>query len=174
MFFPFMNVYFRSIGLSGTQIGLIGMTASLTAALSSTWWGMVNDRLGKIRLIFTITCLGSAAAGLALGRMPTFATILPVAGVFSLFNAPNFSLLDSTTLKLLGENRDRYGIYRLWGTIGFVLASSSSGFVLERLGLKAIFYAYAIGLLIFWALTQFLSGKASSQRVQLTAGEELG
>ena len=58
-YFPFANVYYRTIGLSGTQIGLIGTLSALTAALGAVAWGLLHDRLGKSRLIFSGICWGT-------------------------------------------------------------------------------------------------------------------
>ena len=156
LYFPYINVYYRQIGLSGTQIGLIGMLGSLVAAFAAMLWGMLNDRMGKSRLLFSLACLGSIFFVIVLAQMQTFGLILLAAALFSLFNRPAFSLVDSTSLKMLGANRQSYGNFRLWGTIGFIVTSSLSGFLLERAGLHSMFMIYPIGLLVFWAVTQRL------------------
>lgn len=153
-FWPFIYVYYRSdIGLSGTQIGLIVMASAATGTLSAPLWGLVNDRLGRTRILLTIQALCLAAVCLAVGQLRTFAGILAAMSLFTVFSSPIMPLLDSTTLGLLGERRDLYGAYRAWGTIGFVLACALAGFLVERIGLKLIFPAYAAGVFIFWLLS---------------------
>jgi MFS transporter, PPP family, 3-phenylpropionic acid transporter len=152
-YFPYINVYFRDIGLSGTQIGLIGMVSSLVAALGAMLWGVLTDRLGKPRLLFAICSLGSIVFVLLLGQTISFPWILLIIAFFSLFNRPIYTLVDTTTLQLLGEHRDRYGAYRVWGTLGFVAVNLVSGPLLQRTGLHTMFYAFPLGILLFWLIT---------------------
>jgi PPP family 3-phenylpropionic acid transporter len=153
-FWPFIYLYYRTeIGLTGAQIGLIVMVGAGTGTLSAPLWGMLNDRLGRTRLLLTIQALGLVVVCLILGELHTFASILIVAGIFSVFSSPIMPLLDSTTLRLLGERRDLYGAYRAWGTIGFVITCTLAGFLIERAGMKLIFPAYSAGVFIFWLLS---------------------
>ena len=151
-FWPFVYVHYRAIGLTGTQVGLVVTLSSLMGTLSATAWGMVNDRLGRTRVLLTIQLCGASAACLALSQMHSFATILPVAGLFSVFTSPIMPLLDSTTLRVLGEHRDQYGAFRAWGTVGFVITCAAAGFYTERLGMRVIFPSYCLGLVLFGVL----------------------
>ena len=152
VFFAYINVYYSSIGLSGTEIGLVNTIGPLVGAFSTTLWGMVSDRWGKTRLLFSLAGLGVIVSGLLLSRMLTLYGIIPVVAVYALFNSPIIPLLDSTTLRLLGPRREEYGRTRIWGTAGFIITSSTIGWVYERTGLGAIFYALAI-VMAFFVLT---------------------
>lgn len=153
-FWPFIYVYYRTaIGLSGTEIGLVVMASAAMGTLSAPLWGMLNDRLGRTRVLLTIQALGLAAVCLAVSQLHTFVSILVAMGLFSVFSSPIMPLLDSTTLGVLGERRDLYGSYRAWGTIGFVITCTLAGFLVERIGLGLIFPAYAAGVLVFWLLS---------------------
>jgi len=152
-FWPYIYVYYRSdIGLTGTQIGWVVMVSSLMGTLSATAWGMLNDRLGRTRLLLSIQALALIVVCLALSQIHSFAGILIASGLFSVFASPIMPLLDSTTLNILGARRDHYGVYRAWGTIGFVVTCTAVGFVIERTGMRLIFPVYAAGVLAFWLL----------------------
>lgn len=154
--YPYLNVYYREIGLSGTQIGLIGMLASLAAAFATIYWGMLNDRLGKTRLLYTIACAGTVALVLLLAQARAYVLIVLIAVSFNLFHRPSFTMADITTLKMLGDYKENYGVYRLWGTLGFILTSAVSGFVLEQTGLRGMFVAFPLAMVGFWLITQRL------------------
>ena len=135
-YWPFANLYFRSVGLTGTQIGWVAAASALVGAVSATLWSLINDRIGKTRLIFAITCVGTI---LSMGLMSQAASFLPLllaVALFSFMATPILPLLDTVTLQLLGPNHDYYGAYRMWGTLGFICVSAFSGFILERLGLR--------------------------------------
>jgi len=161
-FWPFIYVYYRSqIGLTGAQIGFVVMIGAAMGTISAPLWGMLNDRLGRTRLLLTLQSLGLVAVCLTLGQLRTFGSILAAAGLFSVFASPIMPLLDSTTLRLLGERRDLYGSYRAWGTIGFVIACALAGFLIERIGMGLIFGAYSAGVFIFWLLSLRLPDQRS-------------
>jgi MFS family permease len=148
-FFTFINVYYSSIGLSGTQIGLINTVAPLAGMFSSPLWGMLSDRFGRTRRLLMLAVTGVIVATLLLSAAPSFGLIVPIVAVYALFNTSIMPLIDSTTLSLLGQHRERYGAQRVWGTVGFILVSAGVGYVVERTGLHSIFYGYTIAMACF-------------------------
>jgi len=150
IFFPFLNVYYKSIGLSGTQIGLINTLGPLIAIFAGPMWGLLGDRLGRLRLLLVVVILGSIISVLGLSLAKTFFAILGLAAVFNLFSCAVQPLVDSYNLALLGEHRERYSEQRLWGTFGFLATSLFAGSFFERAGLRYLFsgYALCLGLLL--------------------------
>jgi MFS transporter, PPP family, 3-phenylpropionic acid transporter len=153
-YFTFVNVYFRELGLSGTQIGIINTLAPLVAIFSATMWGIVNDRVGKPRLLLLIAAPGVAVMSLILSTVQVFTLIILAVCVMALFNSAIPALMDNTTLRLLGERRGEYGKYRVLGSFGFIITSFSAGFVFQRTGLHWLFYAFAL-IMILFAITAF-------------------
>ena len=70
--FPYLPVYYRSVGLSLGEIGLLGSLAAAVGLLSAPLWGTLADRHPTSRLILpTAAGLAALAAlGLALAREP--------------------------------------------------------------------------------------------------------
>jgi PPP family 3-phenylpropionic acid transporter len=150
IFFPFLNVYYKSIGLNGKQIGLIITLGPLIAIFAGPMWGLLGDKLGRLRLLLGIVILGSILSVLGLAMVTTFVTILGVVAVFNFFGCAIQPLVDSYNLSLLGEHRERYSEQRLWGTFGFLASSLFAGSVFEKVGLRYVFpgYALCLGLLL--------------------------
>jgi PPP family 3-phenylpropionic acid transporter len=151
-FLAFLNVYYNNIGLSGTQIGLLGTISTAIAVISATLWGLLSDRLGKPRRLFLVAFTGTILGTLALSAAQPFGLILIAACLFALFFNTLAPLIDSTALVMLGEQRQRYGTYRVWGSVGFILTSTAAGFIYEQTGLHAIFIGFAV-LMILGLLT---------------------
>jgi PPP family 3-phenylpropionic acid transporter len=151
IFVPFLNVYYKGIGLSGKQIGLISTVGALTAIFAGPMWGLLCDRLGKLRLLLGVVVLGTIIAVLGLGRVTAYIAILALIAVFNLFASAIMPLVDSYNLTLLGEHRERYSEQRLWGTFGFLASAIFAGSVFERTGLHGVFIGYALclGMLLF-------------------------
>lgn len=155
----FLNVYYRSIGLSGTQIGWINTLAPLVGIFSGALWGMLNDRFGRVRLLLLVAAVGSAINLMGISAVRTFVWILPLAGAYSLFSNPLTLLLDTLNLSMLGGDQERYGRQRLWGSLGFIVSTTLAGFILERIGLHWMFSGYTIMILVFCGALVFLPGQ---------------
>jgi MFS family permease len=149
IYITYINVYFYSIGLSGLQIGLINTISPLIAMFSSPLWGMLSDRLGNVRFLMMMAAGGAALSSLGFTATNSYLSILLITAAYSLFTSSLVPLLDSTTLLLLGNKRERYGLQRVWGTIGFIAAAWVFGLVFEQTGLNVMFYWMAIILCIF-------------------------
>ena len=146
IFFTFSNVYYRHIGLSGTQIGLISTMAPLVSVFSAVLWGFLADRTGNTRRLFAIATGGAALMALSLMFTSDFLTILAIIAVFSVFNSAIMPQLDTTIMHVLGSQSGHYGLYRMWGTIGFIVTSAIGGPIFERIGLINLFPSYALAL----------------------------
>ena len=163
-YWTFLNVYYRSIGLSGTQIGLVNTLAPLVGIFAATLWGILNDRLGNPRLLLLIIVPGNILSALLLSTAHTFGAIALVAGLLALFNSAIPALMDNTTLRLLGERRGQYGQYRVAGSFGFIITSFASGYLFQVIGLHQIFIVYALIMCLFVLAASFLP----NERIRLT------
>jgi PPP family 3-phenylpropionic acid transporter len=155
IYLPFINIYYADIGLSGLQIGLINTLSPLVGMLSAPVWGILNDRYGKTRVLLAVAVVGSILAGWGISAAGTFIVLVPITGLFSLFYSTIQPMLDSNTLLLLGNQRERYGSIRLWGSAGYVLLTLIGGFVLGKLGLAWLFPLFTICMVslligLFW------------------------
>ena len=144
----FGNVYFREIGLKGTEIGLINTFAPLMSMLSGPLWGVLSDRFRNPRLFLGIAILGGTAAMLALSLTTSLAGITLTLAAYWLFASAFVPLIDSVNLSLLGGNPERYGRQRVWGSLGYIAGSWLFGLILQQSGLHNLFYGCAAGLLL--------------------------
>ncbi len=150
IFIPFVNVYYRNIGLSGTQIGLLITVGSLIGIFATPMWGLLCDRFGRIQTILAIATVGSVIFILAISFTQAFLGILLLSVLFNFFASAVNPLIDNYTLTLLKTEIHRYGSQRVWGTAGFLASTLIAGPFLDRVGLRGLFWGYAflIGLMI--------------------------
>jgi len=141
-FFPFINLYYRNIGLSGAQIGVIGSVSPLVGMIAGPLWGMISDRFGVTRPLLIAGMSGAILCAFGLLSAPTFLWLVLIAAMYAFFTSPIMPLLDSTTLDLLEGRRELYGRQRLWGSIGFVFTALGFGRVIQQFGLQWLFYGY--------------------------------
>ncbi|XP_048834723.1 major facilitator superfamily domain-containing protein 6-A-like isoform X2 [Brienomyrus brachyistius] len=67
------------------------------------------------------------------GQVKTiFLTILLVIIIGEFFSAPAVTIVDTITLQYLGRHRDRYGLQRMWGALGWGLAMLCVGISIDH------------------------------------------
>ena len=161
-FFPYLTVFYRSVGLTLEGIGLVAALTGLVAVVAAPIWGAAVDRLRDARGPLLVAGLwGAAAAGwLAVSREPLMIAI--AAAVLSAGTAGMGSMLDSRTIEIIGSNRDRYGRARAWGSAAFVGGALVAGFVLEPTGPAGLFLLYAPAVALAGVAAWLLLGRRGS------------
>ena len=178
IYFTFLNVYLKQAGLSGTQIGFIGMASGIVGVAGTFLWGYLSDRTGQPRVLIAAGALG----GLLAAQLIPLVEILKLANAFglyvaigcvgSLMTSSASSLVDSTTLVMLGENRQAYGRYRLGGSVGYVMGTIAAGFLYDQVGYLWMFPSYGLLMLFFALIALQLPRRAI--RLKGTGGREIG
>jgi PPP family 3-phenylpropionic acid transporter len=151
---PYFGPWLEWLGLDPARIGTVMavfMGARVVAPLVA---GHLADRSGRAAALVRGTSLLTALAfaGLFLGR--SYGWLLFVSLTFSLSWSATLAPLEALTLGWLGEGTRRYGLVRLWGSVGFIAAVLALGPVFEGSGLSwlptatfAIFVAAALAAL---------------------------
>jgi PPP family 3-phenylpropionic acid transporter len=141
---PFLALYYRSMGLSGSQVGLLLGISPMVTLFGSPFWTGLADARQRHRVVLTITLVAAVAIMSTVPAITNFGLLLFAIILFSFFSAPIMSLVDSATLSSLGDQREKYGRIRLWGTIGWGLSAVLVGMIFQRFGLRWMFWSYAI------------------------------
>lgn len=152
---PYLNLYFRSIGFSGSQIGTVASLRTLCIIFFPLIWGMIADRF-KIRKTIYVIC-NTASAGLwGLYLLTTdFGPIAAITFTFAAFYSPIIAFLEAFSMDILGKEKKSYGKIRLWGSISFVAVVLVLGKVIAGSDVKIIVSLSLWVMLIMAALTLF-------------------
>ncbi|XP_025858436.2 major facilitator superfamily domain-containing protein 6 isoform X1 [Vulpes vulpes] len=67
-----------------------------------------------------------------------FLVILVVVIIGEFFSASSVTIVDTVTLQYLGKHRDRYGLQRMWGSLGWGLAMLSVGIGIDYTHLEVL------------------------------------
>ena len=140
---PYFVLYYREIGLSPVQIGLLAGLSPLVVMVGAPFWTGLADRLGRHKLVMSLTILGAISIALIFPFARALLPILLVVVLFSFTAGPIPSFADSAALFMLGNEKDKYGRIRLGGTIGFGLASAAAGVIIQTQGIRWAFLGYA-------------------------------
>jgi len=138
-FAPFLGLYYREIGLTEGQIGLLAGIPPLLGLVAAPLWGGLADVTQQHRRLLSITVLGAASAIALLSQVTTLQWLLPIVILYAFCNNPIMPLVDNAVLLLLGDRKAEYGKHRLWGAVGWGLAALVLGALIERSGLHWAF-----------------------------------
>lgn len=160
--FPFLVLYYDSLGLSGYQIGFLAGILPLVTLISAPLWGGLADRTHRHRILLFAAVFGTIVIIIFISNSLEFLWLVPLISLFAFFIAPIMPIVDNSVMELIANNRDRYGKLRLWGSVGWAAASPFIGLLIERSGLSSMFIAYivlmGIGLLISLQMTVSQAG----------------
>lgn len=156
-FMPFIVLFYRELGFSGTQIGLLTGLPPLVSLVAGPLWTSVADATRRHTLILGLGILASAAAIFLLPQFESFTAVFVVIILFNVFASPLASLGDSATMSMLGTERAMYGRIRLGGTIGWGIFAQIAGILFNLYGLKVLFFVFAGLSLVNFFVSQKLT-----------------
>ena len=143
---PFFNIYLEAKGLTGVEIGWLGSVAPMIALAANPFWGAVADRWQVHRLVLAVCAFVAGLVTLFFLGVNNFWPLMALVTALSFFRTPIGSIVDSTVMDMVKRAGSSYGQQRLWGTVGFVLATFGLGQLLTLADLSLIFWLHG-GLL---------------------------
>ncbi|MCM3078768.1 MFS transporter [Brevibacillus invocatus] len=147
-FTPLIMQYYQSINLTGTQVGLISATTPVVSIVTQPLWGIICDRFRIRKSVLVLTLLTSGLIGLLFPVVSTFALVLILYTVLSVFQSAVVPVSDSIALGYVKKHNLQFGDIRMWGAIGFALAAFLTGVMVEKWGPSVIFYSYFAAMVV--------------------------
>jgi MFS transporter, PPP family, 3-phenylpropionic acid transporter len=131
VFVPFFSFYLQRQGFDPLAIGQLMAIPMVMRMLAPGLWGWAADFSGRRDLTLRVgALLASGGAAWLLGASG-FAAVALALAAFALPWSGLLPQFEATTLSHLGTRPQRYGLVRLWGSIGFILAVVMGGLVFE-------------------------------------------
>jgi MFS transporter, PPP family, 3-phenylpropionic acid transporter len=168
--FPYLPVFFLSLGLSLDAVGAIAALQAATQLLAAPVWGGLADRFPRSRLTHPAAPLLAAAGAAILVVAGGLEGALVGAVVLAAGIAGTGPVLDARVLELLGPERGRFGSFRAWGSAAFVVSATLVGIALDRLGARAMFAIYLPALLLTTAAIVSLPARPATRSVSILRG----
>jgi len=149
---PFLNLYLQQIGLSGLQIGVLTGLRPAATLVSQPMWGVLADLQGRRRtLLLTLALAALSLPGFAWGRDFWFLFVWSI--LHTSLASPIGALVDSLVLDYLErERRSSYGLFRMWGAVGWAMLALAAGRALEGRDLRLAFALGAALMAMGWLL----------------------
>ena len=152
-FVPYWGIYLQSENFSPSSIGILLSLFQISRIVAPNFWGWLADHSGHrvkwIKLTSFLGLIGFIGIFWAKG----FFWIFLVMSALSLFTSSTLPLAESLTLAHLATTDGHYSRIRLWGSIGFIVASLFLGYLIDLQGINILLWV----LLITQAIIFFLS-----------------
>ncbi len=158
LFNPYAPLWFKHLGFSTLAIGVLAALQSWTRVVAPYAWGWLADHSGRrVELLRLAVGLSTASvAGLLVAR--SFAGVALCVLLLFLSNGGVVPLSEAALAHHVSSGRGldvgRYGRVRVWGSIGFIIAVSVYGFVLQRVDI-GVFPALVLGTLSLLVVASF-------------------
>ena len=153
---PFIVLYYQGLGFTGTQIGLLTGVAPLITFFSAPLWTGLADATRRHRLMMSLAILAGVITIFVFPLLNAFVPVLLIAILLNTFIAPVPPFADSATMFMLADEKEMYGRIRLGGTIGYGMAASIAGVLVQNYGLKLAFWGCAALFLLGFIVSQRL------------------
>lgn len=145
---PFISAYYKRIGLSFTQIGVLLAIGPIFAIFIQPLWAMLSDRTGKRKLLLILLALCTAGAYLLYYLGASFAVCLLAVLVVSLFSLALLPLCDALVIDRANAYGFPFARIRIGGTLGYAAMVFGAGMFLEKFD-GAQFAVAAVAYLLF-------------------------
>ena len=154
----YITLYLQAIGFSGAQIATLLSLQLLLRIVIPNYWGHLADKTGGRLQLIRLSMLASF-----LGVIGLFFTtaVVPVTLLFLLINAmwaAVVPLFEAIVMKQVQGDTGRYALIRLWGSVGFIVAVSITGPLLDIASVNALLpivaALLAVAIAVAWLVTE--------------------
>ena len=168
-YFPYVNLYFERLGLSGKAIGVLAALSPLVLLAASPTWSALGDRFRIHRTLLPLATFGPIFPMVIIAHTEQFQWLALLVAAAAFFSTPTIPLIDSAVLDLAEGTRHTFGSVRVWGSIGFTLVTWGTGYVLKFVPLSWMFYGYGLFMLLAALVALGLPARRKTWRTSFRA-----
>ena len=167
---PFVVLFYRQLGFTGAQIGLLAGMSPLIMLVGAPFWTGIADATRRHRLTMSLTIAVVVVLVPIFPNFKAFGSVIMLLALFSFFAAPITSFADSATMSMLAGEKEMYGRVRLGGTIGWGLTAPVAGMLIQTYGLRLAFWGYAALMFLALIVSQRFVFGQSAEGTSLQGG----
>jgi PPP family 3-phenylpropionic acid transporter len=148
LLYPFISLFYREQGLTGTQIGMLTSIGWGVGLIAAPIWGRRSDRVNNPRRLLQVSLIGTALCILWLGQQDTFLWIAFIIALEAIAGSASEPISITQALAITGNEKTGFGSVRVFGSLGWALVAPLAGWMIEKTGLGIIFPGYALTQLL--------------------------
>lgn len=166
VFSPYASLYFADRGLSATQIGILMSLMQVMRIFGPNVWGWVADQSRRRVLVLRLTSVAAALTfcGMFVGQ--TFVFFFALMVTVNLFTSAQGPISEALMLSSMRGDLTHYGRVRLWGSVGFIVLVTVSGYALDWQGIELMPWIALLMLVMVTSVTFSLHEEPATQHAQ--------
>ncbi|MEY4022005.1 MAG: hypothetical protein RI960_1017 [Pseudomonadota bacterium] len=166
VFSPYASLYFADRGLSATQIGILMSLMQVMRIFGPNLWGWVADQSRRRVLVLRLTSVVAAISfcGMFVGQ--TFMFFFALMVTVNLFTSAQGPISEALMLSSMRGDLTHYGRVRLWGSVGFIVLVTLSGYALDWQGIELMPWIALLMLVMVTSVTFSLHEEPATQHTQ--------
>ncbi len=166
VFSPYASLYFADRGLSATQIGILMSLMQVMRIFGPNVWGWVADQSRRRVLVLRLTSVAAALTfcGMFVGQ--TFVFFFALMVTVNLFTSAQGPISEALMLSSMRGDLTHYGRVRLWGSVGFIVLVTVSGYALDWQGIELMPWIALLMLVMVTSVTFSLHEEPPTQHAQ--------
>ncbi|MDG4813361.1 MFS transporter [Hydrogenovibrio sp. 3SP14C1] len=150
---PYIGLYYQSLGFNAIQIGQLMAVFVGTKIVAPNVLGWLSDRTGETIRWLRWTAFLTLLFSFGLIYYHSFIGLLLTVFGFSFFFHAALPLFESYTFRSLSGVKERYGLVRLWGSVGFIVAVLWVGWQIDVFSIQTFPWLLCLLALIIWLAT---------------------
>lgn len=143
---PFFGLYFHHLGFDAARIGELVAIPLLMRCIAPNLWGWLGDYTGRRLAIIRFGAVCTLLSFALIFYSKSYAWLALVMALYAFFWHAVLPQFETITLGHLQGQTARYSQIRLWGSIGFIAAVMTLGWLLEWVSLDL--YPYGLVLIM--------------------------
>ena len=155
-FVPYWGLYLKSEQFSPADIGILMSLFQISRIFAPNFWGWLADHTGKRAQWIKLTAFLGLCGFTAVFWAHSFYWLFFVMAALSLFTSSTLPLAESLTLAHLATTNGHYSRIRMWGSLGFIVASLVLGYVIDWAGIKSLLWFLLAVQIVLFSLTHTL------------------
>ena len=153
VFAPYFSLYLQSVGKSALEIGLLLSVTQVMRIFAPNLWAGMADRSGARIALLRIGLGAGALAWCGVFVTQSFWGLFATLAFVAFFTSAALPLFETALFSLLRDDLGRYGLLRLWGSLGFIVAVLGTGAILDARSAQILTVLVLALLLVSFALT---------------------
>lgn len=172
--FPYISLFYKQQGLTGTEMGLLSTVGWGVALLIAPLWGRWADNVRNPRRLIQFGLIGAALLNLWLSQQTAFLWMAAIIAINSVVSSANDPLSTSQALAITNNEKSGFGSVRVWGSIGWVLITPVCGWLLEHTGLFTMFGGYVAFNVLSALVLAFIVTQPPAKRTDAEPAPAIG
>jgi MFS transporter, PPP family, 3-phenylpropionic acid transporter len=159
--FPFLNLFYLSLGITGAEIGWINSMMAVVTLITAPFWTSRSANWNNPRAMLQLFLIVNAITFFLLSQQVAFLGIALIAIFRAFMTSSLYPLSDAMALRVTKAVQSGFGSVRVFGSLGWVIFVPLGGQLVERLGLASslvgagVLTAVSAGVLLFISRSHF-------------------